>query len=515
MDKLKLVIADDEINVRNAIRKMINWEEEGIDVCGLAENGKQALQIIEENDADIALLDIRMPGMTGLEILAKLKENNRSTKTIILSGYDEFNYAREALVQGASNYLLKPCKPKDILAAVKEVGEKIRKEREREDIVKESERELLKKPYDFKNRLLSELIWTGEEKRLLSLEEEFGIHVGERLSIIIIHPAKGTLFFREHQEYIVSYLEEKLAEIVGSVAENMVALINVKEEFNKKEVRAVLRNMREKIKEKYNIEINIGVGSIETPGIGIYESYQKALKALDMAYFVGSEFIIFYDSIYETDKNTYPTAEENNILNALKENDKKLCDDGIDSFFKASRTELSEIGSTTKIGMALLLSLYRYTLTSGLETEKIFGDSFDLLNQIQSSRSPGELVKLIKEQCYRIIRQSKGMVTENQFVNAAVAYINQNYYRDITLTMVAEEICLSPGYLSTLFKQVKGDSFINYLSRVRIRHACNLMQDVRLKNYEISYQVGFQNEKYFSKVFRKIMGESPNEFRKK
>ena len=92
-------------------------------------------------------------------------------------------------------------------------------------------------------------------------------------------------------------------------------------------------------------------------------------------------------------------------------------------------------------------------------------------------------------------------------------YIDKNYMKDITLSMVANEIYITSGYLSTLFKQVTGDSFVNYLNRVRIEQACDLLKDVRLKTYEVAYQVGFQDEKYFTKVFKKLKGTSPSHYR--
>jgi len=513
MNKIKLVIADDETSIRNALCSMIDWESENIEVCGVAKNGIEALDIIKKMEADIAILDIRMPIMDGLEVIAELKKLKLNTKTIILSGYDAFSYAREALVQGASNYLLKPCRPEEILAAVLDVKKHMEAEQAEELRAKEKSEELESSRYDVRNKRLADLILTTNEKMVSGCEEKIGFKMGDHGFCIVIKPSDHFLFHMQHQQFIIEYLENILPCVAGCIAENIVAVLSDNIKSEKKLLRDGLIKLKQLLSSKFTLLVSIGVGNIVTRVDGLKPSYQNALKALDMIHFFGSDFVIFYDSIYETQNNIYPSKIENEIIEAIKNRDIGVCSKKVDEFFYSSQEHSGGNGIIKNV-IAILLSLYHFTVISGFQAEVIFGRPLELMEQIQKSRTPEELSQRIKSQCTWIIEQMKENVTKNRFVNEAVIYIRHNYHKDITLSTVAEEIFITPGYLSTLFKQALGDNFINYLNGVRIEKACELLKDVRLKTYEVANQVGFQDEKYFTKVFKKISGVSPSQYKK-
>jgi len=513
MSIVKLVIADDETNIRNAICNMIDWASEDIVICGAAKDGKEALDMIKERGADIALLDIRMPIMNGLEVITELKQQKLHTKSIILSGYDDFFYAREALVQGASNYLLKPCRPEEILAAVLEAKKELEAEQAEDVQAQAKNEELDRSRYDVRNKRIADLIFTTNEKMVTVCEEKVGFEIGERGFCLVLQPPERSSFYIKHQQFIIEYLEETLPCVAGCIAENIVVVMRDNTKSEKKSLRETLNKLKQILYSKYAIILSIGVGNVVTRVDGLKPSYQNAWKALDMIHFFGTDFVIFYDSIYLTQNSAYPSKIENEILDALKKRDIEVCNGKVDEFFVASQEENGGSG-IIKNAMAILLSLYHFTVVSGFQADVIFGRPLELIDQIQKSKNPEELSLKIKCHCTWIIDQIKGSFIENRFVNEAVIYIRQNYSRDITLTTVAEEIFITPGYLSTLFKQALGDNFINYLNRIRIEKACELLKDVRLKTYEVAYQVGFQDEKYFTKVFKKIIGVCPSQYKK-
>lgn len=514
MRKIKLVIADDETSIRNAMCNMIDWESKNIEICGIAKDGKEALEKIKENEADIALLDIRMPIMTGLEVLSEIKRQELKTKAIILSGYDDFSYAKEALLQGVSNYLLKPCRPEQVLAAVLEVQSKIQEEQLEELQIQKERIELESSRYDVRNKRVADFILTRNEMMIAVCEEKLEYDLGEKGFCLVMKPSDQSLLFVNHQQFIIEQLEKQMPCIAGCVAENIVAVISENEKSEKKLLREFLMKLKQLLYNKYAIIVSIGVGNVVNRSDGLKSSYQNALKALDMIHFFGTDFVIFYDSIYVTQNNIFPSEIEKEIIEAIKNQDIKQCNRKVDEFFYASHEENGGSG-IIKNAIAILLSLYHFTITSGYQADVIFGRPLELMEQIHKSKDAEDLSRKIKAQCNWIIEQGSDHLTENHFVNAAILFMRRNFHKDLNLSMVAEEIFITPGYLSTLFKQALGDNFINYLNRLRIEKACELLKDVRLKNFEIAYQVGFQDEKYFSKVFKKIMGVSPNQYKKR
>ena len=512
MQDVTLLIADDEENIRKALNGIIDWEKIHVKVCGIAKDGKEALEKIYELEPDITLMDIRMPLMTGLEVLEVIKKEKLKVKTIMLSGFDEFAYARTAIENGAVNYLLKPCRPEHIMSAVVEVRDEIVKAREQKNRTKQLNLELKSTRYEVKNKYIADLILTTNEQMVKKCVNQIGYEIGEFTYCFVIHPSDNTLFFKNQQEAIIDYIEKSMDAIAGSVAENIIVITNSTKEYDKKKLRDFLIKIKNFISKNYGISVSAGVGNVINLKEGLNISDQNALRALDMIHFIGTDFIIFYDSIYGNKEFEYPVQIEEKIFAAIKEKDMKKCNQRVDEFFRLA-DEWDSYG-IIKNAMALLLSLYHYTILLELKADDIFEKPLELMEYIGKCKNKEEISKRIKTQCNLMIGQLDNHHTGNPFVNAAKMYIDKNYMKDITLSMVANEIYITSGYLSTLFKQVTGDSFVNYLNRVRIEQACDLLKDVRLKTYEVAYQVGFQDEKYFTKVFKKLKGTSPSHYRK-
>lgn len=513
MEYITLVVADDEENIRNAVCKMIDWESEGIRICGSAKNGEEAFRKITEHNADAAILDIRMPLMSGLQVAERLKESEVGTKIIILSGYDDFNYAKEALVNGAVNYLLKPCRPEEILGAVKEVREQVLQERIRAQEEQEMCQQIKDGRYDLKNKWIANLILTSNDAIFQEASLKCGFSIKAKAFCFVVKPPDNTLFFRKQQQAIMNFLEKNMDCTTGCVAENIVGIVNQDPEHEKRKFREILIKLKNQVMNQFGISVSIGVGNMVQTSQGLSRSFQNAVLSLDMIYFLGTDFIIFYDSIYSGKQQNYPAAIESRIMDAIKQQNEEEVNRRVEEFFHASLEENGGSGFLRN-AIAILLSLYHFSVIAGLPAGQIFGQPMELMDMVQRSRTAEEVAQNIKAQCFLIMKEMGSYVTENRFVNAAILIVKQNYYRDITLSLVADEIFITAGYLSTLFKQVTGDSFVNFLNQVRIEHACELLKDVRLKNYEAAYQVGFQDEKYFTKVFKKITGLSPSQYRK-
>ena len=368
---LKLLIADDEADTSNAIRRTIPWKEHDILLCSEASNGKEAIEIIEDEHPDIALLDVRMPLLDGLGVVKYIHDKQLNIRMIILSGYDEFSYAQTALKYGVSDYLLKPCRMEDILNSIN----------------------MCKKLY------LQDL----EHQNLLrGFAQSFFEDIGE--------PVPDLPAFTDAQYLQFETQKKRLLEFIGS--------------GDSQKSQELLQDIFQSI-EAYTRTKNIIINHF----LSLMLDVMKLCKDCSL---------------------TIPSE-----LHTLIDYKQMACFTTLKDLEKTADTAISQI------------------------TESI---------RVKSEKSVS--------------------------IRAAVDYIHQHYSETIDLNVLARHIHITPAYLSLIFKVQTGINFLDYLTQYRIEQACRLLKETDLKNYEIAYETGFRDEKYFSTVFKKATGVTPSKYRK-
>lgn len=513
MDKIKVLIADDEENIRTALEKVVDWNSIGAYVCATAQNGREALEKIKKHQPDILLMDIRMPGMSGLEVIQHIRQSNPEIRAIVLSGYDDFSYAQQAIQFGAMNYLLKPSPPEQILEAVDEVCRKIRAERMQLQEKTDNENQLLQNQKELHDKAVAEIVLTHNEQLAAQKAEEIGFPAGGSQFCIVISPPEHILFFEEQKKYIVQCLESIFSCQTARLAESIVAIVSGDVNEEKAEIQKKLLKLKSEVSHLFNVSLSIAVGSGARTIGRMYQSYLDALKIRGMFFFLGTDFVMFYDSIYSKVLDIYPVEAEKELFSYIEQRNTAKCMSQIDAFFLQVAEKSGNKTAIVQATIVLLLSVYRFASQLHIDTLTVFENPFGVFEEIQRSKSMGELKERIKFIFGRLIAALNSSRTGNDLVDIAVNFIQKKYMDDIFLADAAKEAGITPAYLSTLFKQTLGRNFVDYLSEVRIEKACGLLRDSRLKTYEIAYRVGFRDEKYFTKVFKKMTGCSPSEYK--
>lgn len=528
---IRLLIADDEDDTRLGIRSLIPWEANDITICAEARNGKEALERIEQTNPDIILVDIRMPLVDGLSVVETLYNRGSTVKSIILSGYDDFAYAQKALKFGASEYLLKPCTPKNILETVLNIKAQIESERE-----KAARTERLMQQYRdslplLKERYLIQLI-EHTDMDISNITPNFTnyqIAISPRdISVAVIRVDNIAEFRREMTsteiELLLLAIIELLAASIGSklhheiirFSGDLVLIVNAASDAQKSSFSKALTFVKNAVADRLENTLSIGVSAWGYDASQIHVAYTHALDALEYQYFTGSNAIVSYDEIreYAIHKTFYPLDAERILLNSIASGQSEGIADQLDEFMIVLKVSNASSDQYKKASLALVFSVYHWCIENNVDTDQIFGADLSVLDDIAAI----DKISSLRTQLLGILESSAQKFARirnvNSYMEMILKSIEEKYADDISLESIASEVFITPGYVSILFKQVLGINFVDYLQKVRSKRACELLADVRLKIYDISCKVGYKDEKYFSQVFRKNIGMTPTQYRK-
>ena len=526
---IKLMIIDDEEEIRMGISRTIEWEANDISICGLAENGKEAIEKIELLHPEIILLDIRMPVVSGLQVLEYIRSHHYPTKSIILSGYDDFSYAQTAIKNGASDFLLKPCQPQEILETVLKIKTLVEEEKVQNEMLQGIKVRFNESLPVLKEIYLTKLIKNDAGRKLNYLENAklYKINLtdtGISAAVIKIDDAPACteinssadaeLFKFAIKNIAGELLSSKLPCEVFQNNDEIVALCNG---AGSDQVIELLEEVQANIMKYFKFSISIGVGRTYSGIEHLGTSYSEAMKSMDAAFFLGCGSIIKYDDIkelYTSEETTYPIHEEIEIIGAIKSGQCEELEERVNDFFKGlSKTGFSK-DTLLKSSLALLMSLYHLCIEKSIETDDIFGNlqssvgSFLKYDSLVSVKT--RLIELSTAICQKLNQKKNS----NKIIEQTLKFIDDNFYKDISLDTVANVVYITPSYLSLLFKQTMRINFVDYLHKARIEKACEYMKrNVHLKTYEIAYKVGYNDEKYFSQLFKKYTSMTPTQYK--
>lgn len=530
---LKLMIVDDELLMRIGIRSMIDWESHGFKIVAESANGKEALEAAHQVLPDLIITDIKMPVMDGLQLIRETSKTLTKCKYIIVSNFDELGYVKEALRLGAVDYLIKSeITPELLVELLMNVKNKCEASGENDNTttmkldMTQSLRHLKESFFkDLISGLLDENEATTKIKQLqITLQPEKLIILKFRIDQFALIRKK----YVEKDERLLRFsvlniLEEVIPrkwnkEIVIESSSEYLVITNVpaaEMETNYTELKKLCSNIQKTMKDFMNISITVGGSSIVESYRSIRTAYQEADRALHYSFFVGNGCILFYDEV-RTDIGdpldlSYATIinEEHEMVlsSALDSNNEEK----LTLFFNRFRKELTDKKASERtvresyIRLTENISAYlitRYRLQADLPYEALFtANTWDQVHQI------------VLEYAKNGLNVERKSTEQQNYTDLAVDMINRYYAENISLQSVANQINVNPSYLSRLFKQEKGENFISYLTRVRIERAKTFLESGQYKIYEVADKVGYHNYTYFSKIFKKVVGVSPEEYR--
>lgn len=537
MDLYKIMIVDDEEEIRLGIIKKIDWEANGFIVVGDAENGKEALEKAEKLQPDVIMTDIKMPFMDGLELGQKLVELMPSSKIIVFSGCDDFEYAHRAIKINVVEYVLKPINSVELIEVLKRLKTQLDHEyNEKRNL------ETLYKHYVESLPVIREQFLVGviegriSESQWNEQSENLGIDFEyDYLSVAVIH-ADGSLTLDEVGDNISISKEptlvpisikkivdenmDKYCKFASFLYSDMVVVIG---NFEKKDdILLFIKGINEvcKIYERImNLTISSGIGYVYSRTVEIRFSYKAAQNALDYRFILGTGKAIYIDDV-EPDNSVQlqlDEQEERYMLNAIKISSEEEITMAIDNLFKKFEDLLLPFNQYRIYLMEIMTSILKLVQAYNLDIDEIFGRNFNCYSYLEAFNSINEVKKWIVSKAIKVndyIKKER-INSSMLLIERAKQYIKENYRDyDISVEKLCSELHVSPTYFSTMFKKETKMNFVNYLTTIRLEQAVKLLNTTDDKTYIIADKVGYPEANYFSYVFKKKFGVSPSKYRK-
>ncbi|NOV00723.1 response regulator [Paenibacillus planticolens] len=525
---LKVLLVDDEFLVRLGIKSLIDWEQHQLIYVGDAQDGLEALEIIEKTKPDIILTDIVMPRMNGIELIEKVKSEYPDTHIIVLSSHNDYEYVRKAMKLGVEDYILKASlKPEELLQMLLEVSKKIASSRE------VRQRQIESKPAvepsdNGLSRQLKHWIYqrnAASEENGIKEEEKAYFLNGYVFVLITIHRDQHRSDRSDKQKLmnlLALQLNKNTDALFHDVNEEEIVLLFPKKEGGLHLIDVAIRFAKEIIdaaKRFINLSISIGI-SEESNGIeSMPDVYAKAKRALQMYFYEGKERVYVYgDHLEDTHAGSVITQEDETVLKVeLDRMNAAGIKHVLERIFDRMEKWKGPVDKCIQLCLQLLhtiqngLKPYQPDMFKHLEQEEPLYKQVLKLEELSTAKQWFE--QLIDDCCGQ--GKSIGGGNFREDIQQLILYMKTNYKEDISLRHAAEMVRMSENYLSFLFKKETQVGFSEYLNQIRVGKAAELLLESKLPVYAIAERVGYENFNYFGRIFKKTMGVSPQQYRSK
>lgn len=530
----KILIVDDEDLVRKAIINKLNWQQIGFDVVEQAEDGEQALEIALQIKPDLVLTDVRMPFIDGLELAEKLSKELPATKVVILSGHDEFEYAQEAIRIGALDYVLKPINSIKLTELLTKITCNMDQEKlDKEKLVK-IKRQLHQSFPLLKERFFNSLIHAALDKKEIESNIEFLEidFMGNSLLICVAEVDNINIIAKERNAEDIALIHFSVlniaSELIGKFgftfndSLNRLVMVISKETVEMKDFENNCYRLLDEIRaaaEKYlKITITVGIGRIVTGLENMHLSYNDALTALDCKIIMGKNKVYNIKDLGFTENVQYfPIDKINTLISTIKLENADVVLKQLNLFFEDISKRKSMTSDNMRILMIELINgVQKVLIGIGNERGHEYRIDFKIYEEIGKCETLEDIniaiSKFVSIVCESIFlsRKSRNSI----IIEKAKQFIDENYsIEELSQNQVAGIVSVSPGYLSVLFRRETGETFVEYLTGVRMDKAKYLLKTTPLKAYEVAYKVGYSDPHYFSLTFKKHEGCTPSEYK--
>lgn len=533
----KVMIIDDEFYFREALKVSIPWEELGLEVCGEAKNGKDALEKVADLNPDIMIVDINMPIIDGLEFIQSVKETGIESKFIILTGHSEFNYAKQAVQLGVNNYILKPVNEEELISSLIEIKEIIK----RETSIKFEFEGLKQQVRDsiplLKDKLLNELLQGSlipKENETLKKMEYLKINIKSDYYLVItieLDCGDDTNWDNEEKQlwkYAVSnisseILDEKfIFDICYDIDDRICIIVGMDGTQNKgdflTQLESRLELVRAAICKHLDFTITVGVGSEKAELFDIPVSYRESIIALKHKLTLGKNRIILYSLVAESGiKGTVFSGEyRSQLLMNIRTADEEEVNKLISQVFMRVRGENIHHQILFVVCIEMVAVCMEAMVEMGLRIEDVITQgSFNLVEEIQSKKSIAEMETWIKEifmHTLETIKKNK-ISKASRLIEEVKKYISSNYQSsELSIDEIARNLFVNYAHLCFIFKRDAGVTINEYLTEFRIRKAKELFDSGNTLILDVASRVGYADASYFGKCFKKYYGLAPSKF---
>lgn len=530
MEEYRVLLVDDEEEIRSGISRKIDWPSLGFALVGEAGNGEEALELCDQLHPDVVLTDIKMPFMDGLALCRHLRQSHPGAKLVVFSGFDDFEYARQAVSMGVSEYILKPINAQELSQVLTRLREQLDAQRmERRDM------ETLRRRYEESLPTLRELFYTrllnGQipPDQVLNRAARYELQFPPGAwTVALIRPdLPGEAADAERDELLMisiqTFLEEHfslegcsaLSVLYGDTPALLVRLPASDKLY------ALLEELERlsRLSQSYlGVPLSAGVGlPCEGPG-ELHRSVEGARSALDYRVLKGSGRVIYIGDLEPQAAVTLSFEEEDQraLSNAVKLGTPQQIGEVVGRMMNRLRQTALSLSQCHLFLLEMITCLVRLTRSGGIPVEEVFGPNFSGAVSTDHFSGPDELERWLNERCCKLQELLGRQRSDStwRLVEQAKDFISQNYAdSSLNVDTVCSHLHLSPTYFSTLFKREVGMPFTAYVTQIRMDEAARLLRDTDEKTYLIAEKTGYTDPNYFSYVFKRRFGVSPSKYR--
>ena len=517
-------IVDDEMIVREGLRTKIDWEKSRFSFAGEAGDGEIALSMIQDIKPDILITDIKMPFMDGLELAQAVKKLQPKISIIILSGHDEFDYAKKAISIGVEDYILKPFTLDEILRCLNRVAEKLDLERRQFTDISRMKAELESNIVLAREKLCSDIVLGAlDTHTAIQKAEALGINLVARFYIVsvgTIASADDTVDALIAAKSIVLSVSASMPDSIGFfiAPDTFVSIIKSGAKESCEEAAFnIADTIRHEIAKNTACTIITAIGSVAEHISHIVNSFQDASSILKRCRISDKNKIISAGDIDASQNNSIVLQENDPLVERLNYADESEIDQIIREYIALlgdNRERFSIIASYLLVDVIMAVSKIIEQFGGNIQSvmPEILTHAF-IDAAVQNEKT---FIAEIEKVLASVLRYRNEHVRGHyaDVILRAKKYIDANFADpDICLRSVADAVHFSPNHFSTIFSQECNTTFIEYLTGVRIARAKKLLKSTDMKSADIAYKTGFNDPHYFSFIFKKVTGLSPREYR--
>ncbi|MGE5612921.1 MAG: helix-turn-helix domain-containing protein [Bacillota bacterium] len=532
----KVFLVEDEIVVREGIRKNILWEQYGFQYAGDAPDGELALPLIRQIQPDLLITDIKMPFMDGLALIELVRKELPQTKIVIISGHDDFSYAQKAISMGVDQYLLKPIIKGKMVEVLTDLYKKMEAEKKQQEYLERFKREV--RDYEmYSRRKFFEQIATGgmSVQEISRTAKELDIDLNAPYYNIVLFSLNSAGYDGSAPERYtdeIAVVQDKIKQFIAEHPELVLFIWNVTTyavlvKGGPDDIARRTEDCVEAIQgccamAGSNVKWHIAWGTPVSRLGSIPACFEKANRILSYRYLCPQEHILTEDSIRnlhkkdvrETDPGKMVVQQER-IYNFLSNGTIEETDHFLDQLLQSAESEAVSLPLFCRyLAMSVYLATVKYLDSFGWRADSYWSPELRPADNVSTPYEVRQYARRIMRQAIEL-RDSESKKQQRDLLNQAIAYIDEHYHEEsLSLDRVAKRVNISPNYFSAIFSQEVGMTFIEYLTGKRIDEAKRLLRQSDKRSGEIAFTVGYKDPHYFSFVFKKVTGLTPSEYRR-
>jgi len=530
--RLKALLVDDEVNILKNLQRVVPWDQMEIDIIGLAKNGVGALALVEEFHPDIILCDIRMPLMDGFQFLEQLRMMEETAEVIMVTGYQDFEYARSAIKLGVRDFILKPINYEELEQTVGRLAHTIREHKQGKLL---NEQKLSKAMYMAYEKMLYDILMNYS-----SVHSQYLLHDDEHMNV---EQLRYTVLLADFDDYSqkcrsTNEMERKLWNFAtrNVLQEALLpfclqyvvlqmregewciliehALSEVESDLAAEDVRMWTETLQEAVSSNVKINLSMGIYPQQVSIQKLSEVYKELQRAVHLTAEKDRSIILCGDSEELKDSNVDSLWEWIEMLvSGLKQCDRVKTESalqGLTLHLQALSTQ--SLGRVEHIAHFVVLHLMREMREMEVLTTD---DELAIWSRMEQSLRVKDMLAVIRQQVDVSLHTAMNKKTSDVLMLSAKDYIHHHLSKDLGIDELADYLKISSSYFSLLFKQHYNETFLEYVTRQRMELAKSLLLLTDKSVTEIGRSVGYWERRYFSKVFQKYTGDIPSEFREK